>query len=398
MLDFAEARARLIAAAQSIDRDLTLPLEACLGRVLADDARALSASPPADVSNLDGYAIATRDLAPTGETRLKVAQRIAAGQTGRPLRPREAARIFTGAALPAGANAIVAQESTRREGEDVIFTTRPSPFEDVRRQGADFRAGEVLVPAGTRLGPAHLGLAASGGLATLKVRDRLRVALLTTGDEVTPPGQPLAPGHIYNANAPLLRALLEGLGCTISHAAHLPDDLAATRAVLQQVARECDVILTSGGVSVGEEDHVKAAVESLGALDLWKVRMKPGKPLAFGWVEGTPFIGLPGNPVSGFATFLLFARPFLLARMGADVPSLRPLRLPAAFARPTASDRREFARARIGADQRIELYADQGSGILRSLTWADALVEIPEYTTVAPGDLVHVHLLAELLA
>ncbi|MFZ5467343.1 MAG: gephyrin-like molybdotransferase Glp [Pseudomonadota bacterium] len=398
MLDFASARALLIEAAHPIERRATLPIEACLGRVLAGDARALSDSPPTDVSTLDGYAIATRDLAQAGETRLQVAQRIAAGQTGMPLQPGEAARIFTGASLPPGADAIIAQEATRREDEDVIFNYRPAPFEDVRRQGADFRAGDVLVHAGTRLGPAHLGLAASGGLATLEVRDRLRVALLTTGDEVIPPGQPLAPGHIYNANAPMLRGLLEGLGCTISHAAHLPDDLKATRAILERLAGECDAILTSGGVSVGEEDHVKAAVESLGALDLWKVRMKPGKPLAFGRVAGTPFIGLPGNPVSGFATFLLFARPFLLARMGASVPPLRSLRLPAAFARPVASDRREFARARIGADQRVELYVNQGSGILSSLAWADALAEIPEHATVAPGDLVNVHLLAELLA
>lgn len=398
MLDFARARALLIEAAQPIERRATLPLEACLGRVLAGDARALTDSPPADVSTLDGYAIATRDLAQAGETRLRITQRIAAGQTGVPLQPGEAARIFTGAAMPLGADAIVAQESARREDGDVIFKHHPAPFEDVRRQGADFRAGEVLIHAGTRLTAAHLGLAASGGLASLTVRDRLRVALLTSGDEVTPPGQPLAPGHIYDANGPMLRSLVEQLGCTISHVEHLPDDFATTRATLERLADECDVILTSGGVSVGEEDHIKAAVESLGRIDLWKVRMKPGKPLAFGQVAGTPFIGLPGNPVSGFATFLLFAKPFLLARMGASVPPLRSLRLPAAFARPVASDRREFARARINADQHVEHYSNQNSGILSSLTWADALVEIPEHTTIAPGDLVHVYLLAELLA
>lgn len=398
MLDFATARHRLIEAARPIERRVTLPLAFCLGRVLATDALALSDSPPSDVSTLDGYAIATRDLARSGETRLRITQRIAAGQIGTPLHPGTAARIFTGAALPPGADAIVAQELARCEDGEVIFEHRPTPFEDVRRQGADFRAGEVLVPAGARLGPAHLGLVASGGVAELEVYDRLRVALLTSGDEVTPPGQPLAPGHIYNANAPLLRGLIEQLGCTLSHIEHLPDDFATTQATLERLAGECDVILTSGGVSVGEEDHIKAAVEALGRIDLWKVRMKPGKPLAFGHVANTPFIGLPGNPVSGFATFLLFAKPFLLARMGASAPPLRPLQLPAAFARPVASDRREFARARITADQRVELYVNQGSGILSSLTWADALAEIPEHATVAPGDLVNVHLLAELLA
>ncbi|MGK0673951.1 MAG: gephyrin-like molybdotransferase Glp [Halothiobacillaceae bacterium] len=398
MLDFAHARALLIEAAQPIERRTTLPIEACLGRVLASDARALSDSPPTDVSTLDGYAIATRDLAQAGATRLRITQRIAAGQTGMPLQPGDAARIFTGAALPLGADAIVAQESARCEDGDVMFEHRPAPFEDVRRQGADFRAGDVLIHAGTRLGPAHLGLAASGGLSALDVRDRLRVALLTSGDEVTPPGQPLAPGHIYDANGPMLRGLLEQLGCMISHVEHLPDDFATTQATLERLAGECDVILTSGGVSVGEEDHIKAAVESLGRLDVWKVSMKPGKPLAFGQVVGTPFIGLPGNPVSGFVTFLLLAKPFLLACMGARVPPLRPLRLPAAFARPIASERREFARARITPNQRVELHANQGSGILNSLAWAEALVEIPEHATVAPGDLVNVHLLAELLA
>ncbi len=398
MLEFAAARAQLLAAAHPIDRSETLPLEQGLGRVLAEDARARTPSPPSDVSALDGYAIATHDLVAEGETRLTVTQRIAAGQTGTALRPGEAARIFTGAALPPGADAIVAQESARREGDEVAFSVRPAPFEDARRQGDDFRADDVLAPAGTRLSAAHLGLIASGGIDRLTVRDRLRVALLTSGDEVVPAGQPLAPGQIHNANAPMLHGLLEQLGCEISHAEHLPDDFDQTRTVLQRVAGECDVILTSGGVSVGEEDHIKPVVDALGALDLWKVRMKPGKPLAFGQVLGTPFIGLPGNPVSGFVTFLLFARPFLLARMGAKAPPLRPLRLPASFTRPVASDRREFARARLTANQHVELYANQGSGILSSLAWAEALAEIPEHTPIAPGDTVNVYLLAELLA
>ncbi|TQV63809.1 MAG: molybdopterin molybdotransferase MoeA [Halothiobacillaceae bacterium] len=398
MLDFAAARERLLAAARGIERVETLPIEACLGRILAEDARALSDSPPGDVSTLDGYAIAVRDLAPAGETRLRVTQRIAAGQTGGPLEPGSAARIFTGAAMPPGADAIVAQEAARREGDEVVFARHPAPFEDVRRQGEDFRSGAVLVPAGTRLAPAHLGLAASGGIDRCSVFGRLRVALLTTGDEVVPPGQPLHPGQIYNANAPLLSGLLQQLGCEISHVEHLPDHFDTTLDGLKRIAPACDVILTSGGVSVGEEDHVKSAVEHLGTLDMWKVRMKPGKPLAFGHVLGTPFIGLPGNPVSGFVTFLLFARPFLLASMGATTPAPRPIRLPAAFARPRASERREFARGRITADQRVELYANQGSGILSSLGWAEVLVELPENETLAPGDPVNTYLLAELMA
>ncbi|MFZ5580609.1 MAG: gephyrin-like molybdotransferase Glp [Pseudomonadota bacterium] len=398
MLDFDTARQRLLDAARSIERSESLPLEHALGRVLAEDVRARTPSPPCHVSTLDGYAIATRDLAAYGETRLRVSQRIAAGQTGDTLRPGESARIFTGAAVPPGADAIVAQEATRRERDAVIFTARPAPFEDIRRQGADFKADAILLPTGTRLGPAHLGLLASGGIDRPRVRERLRVALLTTGDEVVPAGQPLAPGQIHNANAPMLRGLLDRLGCAISHCEHLPDDFETTRATLAKVAGECDVILTSGGVSVGEEDHIKPAVDALGQLDLWKVRMKPGKPVAFGQVLDTPFIGLPGNPVSGFVTFLLLARPYLLARMGAREALPKPLRLPTAFAVQRPGERRDFARARISADQRVELFANQGSGILGSLSWADALAEIPENTTIAPGDMINVYPLAELLA
>ena len=238
MLEVASARTRLLDAAQSIDRTESLPIESCQGLVLAEDTRSMSDSPPSDVSTLDGYAIATRDLATEGETRLRVAQRIAAGQTGSLLEPGTTARIFTGAAMPPGADAIVAQEATRREGDEIVFAYCPAPFEDVRRQGEDFHTGDVLVPAGTRLTPAHLGLAASGGVDRCAVFGRLRVALLTSGDEVTPAGQPLQPGHIYNANGPMLRGLLEQLGCEISHVEHLPDDFETTRATLERIAPE----------------------------------------------------------------------------------------------------------------------------------------------------------------
>ena len=398
MLDFATARQFLIDAAQPRVQIEHCAIDAALHRVLAEDTLALTDSPPSDVSTLDGYAIATADLAPVSETCLRVTQRIAAGATGLPLRVGEAARIFTGAALPPGADAIVAQESACVQGEQLSFSVRPAPFDDVRRQGADFHAGECLVTRGTRLTPAHLGLLASAGVAQLKVYAPLRVALLTSGDEVIPPGQTLRPGCIYNANAALLRGLLLDMGCHITHQEHLADDFNTTRNALKKIAGQCDVFLTSGGVSVGEEDHIKAAVQALGRLDLWKVRMKPGKPLAFGYIGETPFLGLPGNPVSGFATFALFARPYLLKSMGAQVADLRPLRLPAAFSRTRLSDRRDFARGRINAQQAVELYSNQGSGILSSLSWAEALIELAENTSITHGDLVSVHLLSELLA
>lgn len=398
MLDFASARQLLIDAAQPIARTRRLSLADALNTVLSEDVKALTDSPPFDVSTLDGYAIATADLSADDETQLQVTQRIAAGSLGRTLTRGECARIFTGAQLPPGANAIVAQENVALLDGAIRFASRPAPYEDVRRQGADFRAEQMLLPQGTRLNAAHLGLLASAGIATVEVFQPLRVALLTTGDELIEPGEALQPGCIYNANASLLRGLLQGLGCHITQLQHIADDPAQTRLALAQAADGCDVIITTGGVSVGEEDHMRAAIEALGTIQLWRVRMKPGKPLAFGQIGQTPIIGLPGNPVSTFATFVLFARAFLLKRMGAQVPTLRPLHLPARFSTQRLSDRLEFARARITADQGIELYPRQNSGILSSLSWADVLVEIPEQTLIAEGDLLRVHLLCELMA
>ncbi|NWG31758.1 MAG: molybdopterin molybdotransferase MoeA, partial [Rhodocyclaceae bacterium] len=320
--------------------------------------------------------------------------------------PGTAARIFTGAPVPPGADAVVMQELCEHGADGrVIINDVPRPGQNIRRAGEDITAGSEILAAGTRLGPAEIGLAASVGIAELPVRRRLRVALLSTGDELAEPGQPLPPGGIYNSNRHFLRALFETYGCVVTDAGHVPDTLEATRAALREAAAAHDLIVTTGGVSVGEEDHVKPAVEAEGALSLWKIAIKPGKPLAFGHIDKvgaggtahTAFIGLPGNPVSCFVTFLLFLRPYLLKRMGAAVvaPPVRELVSASHWSKP--EDRRSFLRARLTADGRVELYPNQSSGVLTSCVWADGLVDTPAHQTFAPGDPVRFLAFSDML-
>ena len=407
MLDYEDALARLLAGARIATDTEAVPTQAAAGRVLAAGLRSAIDVPPLDNTSMDGYAVRCADVPASGTT-LAVAQRIPAGCVGHTLAPGTAARIFTGAPLPAGADAVVMQELCAPDGDAVTVNHVPHPGEWIRRRGEDIAVGREVLAAGTRLTAAHVGVAASVGAAQLKVYRRLRVALFSTGDELAMPGEPLKPGGIYNSNRYTLRALLEGLGCVVDDLGIVPDTREATRAALRAAAAGNDLILTSGGVSVGEEDHVKPAVEAEGALDLWKIAIKPGKPLAFGRVGGNlgagdtagkgaaAFIGLPGNPVSSFVTFVMLVRPFILKSQGATElrPRARGLQADFDF---KGDPRREFLRARINDTGGLDLFPNQSSGVLTSCTWADGLIDNPPRKAIAPGDTVRFLPFSELL-
>ena len=387
LLSVDEALERLLAGA-TVVRDIEqVPALEATGRVLAEAQLSALDVPPLDNSAMDGYALRLADVRAPG-TRLKVAQRIAAGSVGVPLVPGTAARIFTGAPVPLGADAVVMQESCVADGEQVVVNKVPQPGEWIRLMGSDIRAGSRILTAGIRLRPQDTGLAASVGIKTLPVRRRVRLALFFTGDELVMPGEPLAPGRIYNSNRFTLRGLAQVYGCEVRDYGIVPDRLEATREVLRRAASENDVIVTSGGVSVGEEDHVRPAVEAEGTLLMWRIAMKPGRPLAFGKVGAAAFIGLPGNPVSSFVTFLVFVRPFLLRTQGIDEVAPHALGLRSDFDWPRPDARREFLRVRRNSAGGLDLYPTQDSAVLTSTAWADGLVDNPPNQAIRKGDSV----------
>ncbi len=405
-----DALAAVLAQAQPLPGAAFVDLLQADGRVLAADCIAPLQVPPLDNSAMDGYAVRSAEVAQAG-TVLPVSQRIPAGQVGTALQVGTVARIFTGAPLPPGADAIVMQEDcTVLDDGRVRFDAVPQPGQFVRRAGQDIALGSTALQAGLRLTPAALGLAASLGLAQLPVARRPRVALFSTGDELALPGsiapQDLPPGHIFNSNRYVLASLLQRWGCEVVDGGILPDDRAATHAALAQAAQDCDLLVTSAGVSVGEEDHVRPVVEQLGALSLWKIAMKPGKPFAFGHVrrssEGKTagqahFIGLPGNPVSSLITALVLLRPFVLALQGASVVQPPAHWLTADFEITQRDSRREFLRARRNAAGQLELFANQNSGVLTSTVWAEGLVDNPAQTLIARGSSVRFLPFSELL-
>jgi molybdopterin molybdotransferase len=372
------------------------------GRVLAQDLMSLLQVPPQDNSSMDGYAVRVSDVASQGVV-LPVSQRIPAGTAPQPLASGSAARIFTGAPIPQGADAVVMQEDTEAAGEQQVRILRvPEPGEWIRRSGEDVKRGAVVLCRGERLTPASLGLAASIGLDALEVSRRPRVALFSTGDELVMPGEvppeAMKPGAIYNSNRFFLRALLLRLGCEVNDLGIVPDRREATVQALSEAAADCDLILTSGGVSVGEEDHIKPAVQSLGSLDLWQIAIKPGKPFAYGRIRDAHFIGLPGNPVSSFITFVLLVRPFLLKLQGATQLAPTAMQLPAHFELARGDRRREFLRARRDHEGGLELFPNQSSAVLTSTVWGDGLIDNPPGRAIARGELVSFIPLAELLA
>ncbi|CAM3645975.1 gephyrin-like molybdotransferase Glp [Paracidovorax anthurii] len=400
-----DALADLLAQAAPLSGEDVVDTFDADGRVLVADAVSPLRVPPHDNSAMDGYALRCADLPLEASAGLPVSQRIAAGAAPEPLAPGTAARIFTGAPLPPGADAVVMQEECEalEGGARVRIQAVPRPGQWVRCAGEDIEAGATVLAAGTRLGPAALGLAASIGLARLRVAPRPRVALFSTGDELVMPGEVpserMPPGAIYNSNRFFLRAMLQRLGCEVTDLGIVPDRRDATERALREAAQGHDLVLTSGGVSVGEEDHVKPAVAALGRLDLWQVALKPGKPFAYGRIgERAHFMGLPGNPVSSFVTFAVLVRPFLLRLQGARDVAPRAVDARAHFAWPRADKRREFLRVRRNAEGGLELFPHQGSGVLTSAAWGDGVVDNPPGRTIAHGDTVRFIPFADLLA
>nr|WP_245253693.1 gephyrin-like molybdotransferase Glp [Paraburkholderia sp. LEh10] len=417
MLSTADALATLLGAAVQIGGTETLSTLDATNRVLAADVVSPVDVPPMNTSAMDGYAVRVAELS-QGDRRLAISQRIPAGHAPQPLAEGTAARIFTGATVPPGADAIVMQEQTEAAGDEVTILHTPKAGEWITQQGADIRKGATILPAGTRLTPQALGLAASVGCATLEVVRRVKVAVFFTGDELTMPGEPLKPGAIYNSNRFTLTGLLHKLGCDVTDYGIVPDKLDATRQTLREAAQGHDLILTCGGVSVGEEDHVKPAVDAEGRLSMWQIAMKPGKPLAFGAIRragasgtagstGTSgavaassetfFIGLPGNPVSTFVTFLLFVRPFLLRLAGVRTVTPRALSLRADFTQQKGDRRNEFLRARVNAAGGLDLFPNQSSAVLTSTVWGDGLIDNPPNHAISAGETVRFIPFSELL-
>jgi molybdopterin molybdotransferase len=398
MLTAQQALDHLLSHAKPVAENESIPMQESLGRVLAENVNSLVDVPPLDNTSMDGYAVRTADTQNPGSI-LKIAQRIPAGSIGTELQVGTVARIFTGAPVPLGADAVVMQEDCaipEGSSDQVQVNIAPTSGQWIRRRGEDLTAGKTALTAGTFLRPQELGVAASAGLTHLNVKRRVKVAAFFTGDELSLPGEPLKPGGIYNSNRDTLLACLKSLGCDATDLGIVPDRLDATKAALRKASKDHDLIITSGGVSVGEEDHIKPAVTAEGRLDLWQIAIKPGKPLAFGAVRKSDepengeawFIGLPGNPVSSFVTFLLFVRPFILKLQGREVKQMQSYLMRADFDWLKADRRNEFLRVKLNHNGGLDLFPNQSSGVLTSASWGDGLVDCPPNEPIKAGDLV----------
>jgi molybdopterin molybdotransferase len=419
LMVFEDAREQLLQVAASAPKpgsEFCDTMMAC-GRILAVAVRSPLNVPPHHNSAMDGYALRVADLKlsnsglKTASTDVSepliISQRIPAGASPDPLLPGTCARIFTGGVIPEGADAVIMQERAHVTGDAVQFE-QPGQWakgDAIRYAGEDIALDAEVAPAGTFLTPAMVGLIASVGIGQVQVYKPITVACVFTGDELAMPGQVLRPGSIYNSNRFVLNTLLQQMGCKVIDLGHIPDQLNATREALIRAATQADLVISSGGVSVGEEDHVKPAVQAEGALALWQISMKPGKPLAFGHLRKPPgsknakatshessvegvahFVGLPGNPVSSYVTFMLLAKPFIHALQGRLVKHPLKLKMQAAFEFPRADKRREFLRATINEQGQLVLYRTQSSGALTSMAYCDGLIDNPPHSPIKQGD------------
>lgn len=394
-----EAIAHLLGKAPVITDTQFLPLTESLGRILAQDYQVPADVPPADNSAVDGYALRAKDYAP-GQP-LVISDRIPAGSAPSPLKPGTAARIFTGSEVPVGADTVIMQERVEVTDNGILISAEVKTDQNIRRRGQDLAEGSLALAKGTKIRAQEMGLLASMGVAEVAVFKKLRVAILSTGDELVDPGSPLEPGQIYNTNRFTLLGLLAEAGCEVALCETLRDKRDLTRETLKRAAAQADLVITSGGVSVGEEDHVRAVLEEAGELSLWRMAIKPGKPLAFGSIKDTPVLGLPGNPAAVLVTFLVVGMPYIRTCQGRLQVHPVGQQLPAAFNVTSPSVRREFVRARtesVNGEPQVSAYLNQSSGVLSSACWAGGLAVVPEHSMVAEGSLLTYFPFTELLS
>ena len=378
-----------------------VPVMDALGAVLAVDVCSTLHVPPENCSAMDGYALNTADLIAGQRTILKISQKVMAGYESQHLEPGTAVRLFTGSQVPVGANTVVMQEQCDVADDTVTFPETVAEGSNVRRQGQDIKQGSQVLSKGLKLLPQHLGLLASVGIANVAIYRPLKVAILSTGDELVNPGTQLSSGQIYNSNRFMMAGLVKQLGMELVDGGIVPDDFEVTKSKMQAASEQADIVLTSGGVSVGDADFVKPVITELGELNLWRLAIKPGKPLAFGHINGTPFFGLPGNPVSAFVTFLILVKPYLQALQGMPWSEPKRWQLPANFERKRGSNRQEYLRVSVvkneAGEQQLDTFNNQDSGVLRSTAYSDALAIVPVDTIVKPGDKLDILLMDELL-
>lgn len=392
LVPYEQALQNLLDHASAINETESVEVNHCLNRILAKDLVSQINVPPASNSSMDGYALRVSDINMKGATTLAISQRITAGNVGVTLAPKTAARIFTGAPIPSEADAVIMQEQVEVHGENISFSMNVSKGQNIRLAGEDIKTNDAILQKGVKLRAQELGLAASIGEVRIIVNRKVKVGIFFTGDELVEPGQPLSPGKIYDSNRYTIIGLLHTLDCEIIDLGIVGDTLQQTKDAILKAADKADLVITSGGVSVGEEDHVRIALEQLGDLYMWRLKIKPGKPLAFGKVNSTAFIGMPGNPVSTFATFCLFVSPFIKKLQGRNKIQAEAIPVTSSFEWLKPDSRREFIRARLETDENNQItaniYHHQGSGVLMSTSWADGLVEVPEQTVVNMGDIV----------